>query len=192
MKSYCNVLVQDLTDNRPSSVNRIRSKDKRKMDHANRRNRAVLPSFINSLICLFFSPLWMLWLRRGHRRLPLWWAISIALPVSWWSIHFHRVIKCIRPLIWKTLNSSISLHPFSNSVHWENPWGGHQNCPQLCSFQIATNYSQCFRSLQEKKNQDSLSLPPRSLSQQLFPTWGKEQLREKFPCHLTLRQLCPG
>lgn len=62
--------------------------------------------------------------------LPIWWAISIARSpecVSWWSIHFRSVIMCIRLLIWKTLNSSIFRSPFSNSPHWEEPWGTPKN-----------------------------------------------------------------
>lgn len=61
---------------------------------------------------------------------PIWWAISIARSpecVSWWSIHFRSVIMCIRLLIWKTLNSSIFRSPFSNSPHWEEPWGTPKN-----------------------------------------------------------------
>lgn len=78
----------------------------------------------------------MLQLCSWQYSLPVWWAISILSPefVSWWSIHFRGVIMCIRLLIWKTLNSSIFLHPFSNSAHWETSRGDTEtadNCPHF-------------------------------------------------------------
>lgn len=90
------------------------------MDHINLSSRA--PSQLLFFFCEYRSCV-----------APIWWAISIPSPefVSWWSIHFRGVIMCIRLLIWKTLNSSIFLHPFSNSTHWENPGDTKTalNCP---------------------------------------------------------------